>query len=157
MRKISRIKVNKAKEYLQQAYTANEKIIQCNYILEQLQASPSKMTTSYKENIGHSGINNDVSGYVTKLIEQEEKIEAMKQEYQSKQFEISNFILSLSFKPEDEILRRLLILRYLNFKSFDEIYSMLNYSYNYIVQTMHPRALEVVERALSKKSVVNNG
>ena len=81
----------------------------------------------------------------------------MKQEYQSKQFEISNFILSLSFKPEDEILRRLLILRYLNFKSFDEIYSMLNYSYNYIVQTMHPRALEVVERALSKKSVVDNG
>ena len=95
MRKISRIKVNKAKEYLQQAYTANEKIIQCNYILEQLQASPSKMTTSYKENIGHSGINNDVSGYVAKLIEQEEKIEAMKQEYQSKQFEISNFILEV--------------------------------------------------------------
>ena len=49
MRKISRIKVNKAKEYLQQAYTANEKIIQCNYILEQLQASPSKMTILIKK------------------------------------------------------------------------------------------------------------
>lgn len=145
-------KVDKAKKYLQQARTAHERIIQCNCMLEQLKGEYGKLTANYGESIGHGSKKQDTSDYIVNLIEQEKQIEAQKIKFQQKKYEICNFILDLDIMPKDEPLRRLLILRYVNLKSFDEIYAEMSYSYNYIVQTMHPKALYIVEQALNETS-----
>ena len=141
--------VKKAKEYLQQARTAHERIIQCNYMLEQLKNEYGKLTANYGEYIGGGNKKHDTSDYIANLLEQESQIEKQKIKFQKIKYEISNFILNLDISPKDEPLRRLLILRYVNLKSFDEIYTTMKYSYNYIIQTMHPKALYIVEKKLN--------
>lgn len=142
--------VKRAKEYLQQARTANERIIQCNCRLKELREEYGKLTANYGENIGHGNKKYDTSDYIVNLIERQKQIEAQKVKFQEKIYEIDNFIFNLDISQKDEPLRRLLILRYVNAKDFDEIYQEMNYSYNYLIQTMHLKALYIVEKKLNE-------
>lgn len=146
-------KINRAKEYLQQAYTAQERIIQCNYMLEQLKGDYGKLTASYGENTGHSNVKHDISDYIAGILEKKQQIIAQIIKFKEKQYEISEFIFNLQMKPKDEILRRLLILKYVQLKPFKEIYQILHYSYNYVVQILHEKALAIVEKNLELKEV----
>lgn len=147
-------KINRAKKYLEQAYTAQEKIVQCNYMLEKLNGDYGKLTASYGENnIGNSNVKHDISDYIASIFEKRQQIMAQIIKFKEKQNEISEFIFNLQMKPKDEILRRLLILKYIQLKSFKEIYQIMHYSYNYVVKTLHEKALAIVEKNLELKEV----
>lgn len=150
--KMKKKRTNEAKEYLLQAKNANKKIYQYNLILEQLKMDYGKLTASYGDMTGHTNQKHDTSDYITMLLAQEEKINKMKAQYLEKKNEITDFIMSLDFDVEDEKLRELLILKYINFKSFDEIHVIMNYSYSHLVQNMHPRALRAVNKRLKECS-----
>lgn len=148
-------KINRAKKYLEQAYTAQEKIVQCNYMLEKLNGDYGKLTASYGENnIGHSNVKHDISDYIASIFEKKQQIMAQIIKFKEKQNEISEFIFNLQMKPKDEILRRLLILKYIQLKSFKEIYQIMHYSYNYVVKTLHEKALIIVEKNLEINDII---
>ena len=54
-------------------------------------------------------------------------------------------ILTAINSVENSIYRTLLIERYINFKTWEQIAVDMNYSYVHIVHTLHPRALEYIK------------
>ena len=146
--KMKKKRTNEAKEYLSQAENIKNKIHQCNLILEQLRYDFGKLTASYKDIPASTNKKHDTSDYVADLAEKEEELNTLKIQYFEKKKEIADFIMSLDFNIEDEKLRELLILKYVNFKSFDEIHAIMNYSRSHLTQNMHVRALRVVTKRL---------
>lgn len=145
---MNRFYINKGKKYLQQIQTLNEKMIQCNLMLSEIKKDCGKITASYGASPGAGGKNNDISDYLVKLEKQIAKIEHQKGELFKKKGDIQQFIFNLKVSPTQEVCKRILILKYINNKTFDEIYDTTHYSYSYITKTLHPRALELVGKAL---------
>lgn len=61
-------------------------------------------------------------------------------------YSIKNEILAAINEVEDNTLRRLLILRYIKFYTWEEIAEKMNYSYVHVVHNLHPKALKRVNR-----------
>lgn len=61
-------------------------------------------------------------------------------------YSVKNEILAAINEVEDNTLRRLLILRYIKFYTWEEIAEKMNYSYVHVVHNLHPKALKRVNR-----------
>ena len=59
-------------------------------------------------------------------------------------------ILSAIYKVEDNILRTLLIERYINNKTWEKISIILGYDFYHVIKRLYPKAVKEVEKILYK-------
>lgn len=139
--------VKEAKMYLQQVYKAAEILKQCDADLIELRATSQGLVTSYSIG-GHSSQPSDMSGFISKLMEEEYRIEKYKVQWLEKRIEVKRFIQGLQLMPEQEHLRTLLIYRYVSLKDWAEIACLMHYSYRHIIKCLHPAALKAAAKEL---------
>ena len=63
-------------------------------------------------------------------------------------YAVKKEILSAINELDSSTLRTLLIARYINFHTWEEIAVEMNYSYVHVVNNLHPRALREIEKQL---------
>lgn len=63
-------------------------------------------------------------------------------------YEIKKEILAAVKELEDSTLRTLLVARYINFKTWEQIAADMHYSYKHIVHILHPKALSKLENVI---------
>lgn len=138
------IKIDEAKEYLQQVYKAKQVCLRCNADLEELRATSIMLIPSYKERTGFSNIKHDTSDFISKLEQQEEEMERLKLEWLNKRIEIKSFLNNINMS---ENIKNVLILRYVSLKKWEEIACSINCSFRW-VHTLHSQGLSIVAKKI---------
>ena len=130
-----------AKQWLNRGYRINEEINEL--IKEQKQALLQATSTALcgGEKVQSSN-ENTVERRFVNYAAYSETIDKRIDELYS----IKNEILAAINEVEDNTLRRLLILRYIKFYTWEEIAEKMNYSYVHVVHNLHPKALKRVNR-----------
>ena len=64
-------------------------------------------------------------------------------------YEVKQEILSTINKVDDTVLRTLLIEKYINFQTWEQIACNMNYSYVHVVHNLHPKALNAVSKIVN--------
>ena len=64
-------------------------------------------------------------------------------------YAIKQEILSAINKVDDAVLRTLLIEKYVNFHTWEQIACNMNYSYVHVVHNLHPKALNVISKIVN--------
>ena len=132
-----------AKQWLNRGYRINEEINEL--IKEQkqalLQATSTALCGGEGEKVQSSNGNTTEMRFVN-YAAYSETIDKRIDELYS----IKNEILAAINEVEDNTLRRLLILRYIKFYTWEEIAEKMNYSYVHVVHNLHPKALKRVNR-----------
>lgn len=67
------------------------------------------------------------------------------EENMERMFSVKREILEAIEQVEDGTLRALLIARYINFKTWEQVAVEMNYSYSQVVKYLHPKALHAIE------------
>ncbi|MGF7185291.1 DNA-directed RNA polymerase specialized sigma subunit [Desulfitispora alkaliphila] len=130
-----------AKEYLSQAIWLDQRI---NSKLEQLKSLRSlsmKVTTSYEhEQVSRTKEKNPMENTVVKLMELEHEID----KDIVRLVDLKRKIMKVINRIESDEYRLVLEMRYLNFKTWEDISEKLNYSYRQ-VHRIHGEALKMVK------------
>ena len=87
---------------------------------------------------------NGTANKMTEYIEYVQRIEVHKKRLFMVLSEIENAIMQV----DDNTLRSLLIYRYLNFMTWENIAVEMHYSYKHIVHCLHPKALMKIEKVI---------
>ena len=129
------------KEFLQQYRDADYEISEMTDSLLRLRSRAAKCTTAY--GAGGSGQPNKdkLPAIIERIIEAEKNAEKKIDSLISVQAEVENAIACV----EDGKCKALLMMRYMNGKSFEEISVALGYSYHYVVHDLHSKALRSVK------------
>ena len=64
-------------------------------------------------------------------------------------YAIKQEILSAIHKVDDAVLRTLLIEKYVNFHTWEQIACNMNYSYVHVVHNLHPKALNAISKIVN--------
>ena len=134
-----------AKEYLKQAWNIDQKI---NYKLDQvaqLREMATKVTSTLSDTPrSGSHDNHKLDDIIARLVETEEEIN----KDIDRLINLKIDILKVVWSVEDDACRRVLELRYHDFKSWSDIALEMNVSLRW-VHTLHSRGLKKVEKNLA--------
>ena len=129
------------KEFLAQYRTADYEITEMTEALLRLRSRATKCTTAFDTNGSGQPNKDKLPAIVERIIEAEKKTEAKIDALINVQSAVEGAIS----KVEDGKCKALLMMRYLNGKSFEEISVALGYSYHYVVHDLHSKALREVK------------
>jgi hypothetical protein len=130
------------REFLLKYRNAEYEIGEMSETLLRLRARATKCTAAYGSNGGGAQPNKDkLPAIIERIIEAEKKTEKRIEDLMSVQAEVEGAIAEV----EDGRCKALLMMRYLNGKSFEEISVALGYSYHYVVHDLHTKALRAVK------------
>lgn len=126
-----------AKEYLKQVKDKWDEIAEQQEYIEELRTTLEASGIRYdREAVQGSGDTDRMTHVIIKVIEQEEKLERMKQEYILFRFSVIEMI----HKLKDIKHRKLLSCVYIDFKTLKESANVIGYSYDY-TRELHIEAL----------------
>lgn len=133
------------KEWLNRGYKLDKEI---NALLKEQSAALTRATGSTcgtsAEKVQTSRRNNSEDRFInyasySELIDNRiDELYAIKQE-----------ILSAINKVDDAVLRTLLIEKYVNFHTWEQIACDMNYSYVHVVHNLHPKALNAISKIVN--------
>lgn len=133
------------KEWLNRGYKLDNEI---NALLKEQSAALTRATGSTcgtgAEKVQTSRRNNSEDRFInyasySELIDNRiDELYAIKQE-----------ILSVINKVDDAVLRTLLIEKYVNFHTWEQIACDMNYSYVHVVHNLHPKALNAISKIVN--------
>jgi DNA-directed RNA polymerase specialized sigma subunit len=130
-----------AKEYLSQAFWLDQRINSKLEQLESLRNLSMKVTTSYEqERVNKTKEKSPMENAIIKLLDLEREIDENIDELVDLKRKIMEIINSI----ESDEYRLVLEMRYLNFKTWEDISESLNYSYRQ-VHRIHGEALKMVK------------
>ena len=130
------------KEFLAQYRDADLEITEMSETLVRLRSRATKCTTAYGANTGGQTNKDKIPAIIERIIEAQKRTEERIDELIDIQKDVETAISAV----EDGKYKALLMMRYLNGKSFEEISVSLGYSYHYVVHDLHtqaPRAVKV--------------
>ena len=131
-----------AKDFLLQYRNADYEISEMTETLVRLRTRATKCTTAYGTGGGGSQPSKDkIPAIIERIIETEKHTERRINELMNIQSIVENAISEV----EDGKYKALLMMRYLNGKSFEEISVTLGYSYHYVVHDLHTKALRAIK------------
>jgi hypothetical protein len=132
------------KEFLQLYAATEEKLSELNERMLRLRSKAEKMTPTYEEKIGASSptMNGDKIPSIVEMLMEEEQRTA---DYIREIAETRKDIETAIFAVKDSKLCTLLMMRYMQNRTFEQISVMMHYSYVHVVHTLHPSALKQVE------------
>lgn len=135
------------KEYLEELGIINNEIIKLEIQIQQLRALSTKTNANLSEcNVIHTDTQHDkICIIVEKIVDLENNKNNKVVRFASLFVEINDKIFEL--EKEEEI--NVLIERYINFLSFENIAKKLNYSSSYIF-TIHKNALEKLQKIVNE-------
>lgn len=128
------------KEWLQRAKKLDEEIDELIKAQEQALTAATSVTCGTGEKVQTSNVNTSEGKFInyasySEMIDNRiDELYAIKQE-----------ILQAINRVDDTTLRVLLIARYINFKTWEQIAVDLHYSYEWVVKRIHPTALNSVK------------
>jgi len=129
------------KDFLNQYRTAEYEIGEATETLLRLRSRATKCTAAYGAG-GTGQANKDkLPAIIERIIEAEKKTEGKIEGLLNVQAEVESAIGEV----EDGKCKALLMMRYMNGKSFEEISVALGYSYHYVVHDLHSKALRSVK------------
>ena len=132
------------KEFLQLYAATEEKLSELSERLLRLRSKAEKVTPTYEEKIGASNptSNGDkIPSIVEKIMEEEERTADYIKEIAETRKDIESAIYAVT----DSKLCTLLMMRYLNGRTFEQISVLMHYSYLHVVHRLHPEALKAVK------------
>ena len=129
------------KEFLNQYRDADYEITEMTETLLRLRSRATKCTAAYGAGGAGQPDKDKLPIIVEKIVETEKKTESRINDLLSIQAEVENAIACV----EDGKCKALLMMRYLNGRSFEEISVALGYSYHYVVHDLHTKALRAVK------------
>lgn len=125
----------KAKKYLNQAYKLDKRLQRERRNLKKLQSSAEYHSPSLEGGRGGSG--GGLSESVSRIMEEEARIQQLTDFYTAKYIEIENAIHSIN----DDILEEVLELRYLHYMKWEDIADKMHYSLAHMYR-LHGFALQ---------------
>ena len=138
-----------AKDYLGQAYRLDQHITSKLQQVESLRSLTERVTVAYGgEVVSHSRNLTSLQDTIVRLMEAEEELNQEIDKLVDLKIEISNIISEV----RNESYRLILEKRYLYFLPWDKIAADLNISRRWVL-IQHDRAVNVVDRLISKRSV----
>lgn len=129
------------KDFLARYKTAEYEISEMAETLLRLRSQATKCTAIYSSNCTGQTNKNKIPSVIERIIEEEKKFESKIDHLINVQSEVESAIADV----EDGKYKALLMMRYLNGKSFEEISVALGYSYHYVVHDLHTKALKAVK------------
>lgn len=129
------------KEFLKRYRTAEYEITETTETLLRLRSRATKCTAAYGTSGNGQSDKDKLPAIVERIIEAERKAESRVNDLLNAQAEVETAISEV----EDGKCKALLMMRYLNGKSFEEISVALGYSYHYVVHDLHSKALRSVK------------
>lgn len=139
-------KDNVAKRYLQQIRRLDTQINRDIEERHRLKAMSTKITPTLKPAVvsGGGGSQDKLSEAMAKIIDLEAEINREI----DRLIDARNAVTATIDKVEDERLHAVLNMRYVHFKTFEQIAADMNYTYRWVC-SMHGRALQAVEKIIS--------
>lgn len=136
-----------AKEYLNRYIESEREIESLQETVLRLRSLAEKRTVSYSDNPPSTTRNpNKIPDIVEQIITEEERIGRKVSELIETKKEIEEMIE----KVKDERYRTLLRMKYIGGKGFPYISAKMGYSYEHVIQVLHNRALQEIEKLLNK-------
>ena len=131
-------RAEKAKKYLQQIKKLDQRLRRELRNLDKLRSSAEYRSPNFE---GGCGIGNGdkLSESVSRIIEQEERVQQLTDTYTRKYVEIEQAIKSVGNDYQEEVLE----LRYLHYKQWEEIARTMNYSLDNVYK-LHGKALQKI-------------
>lgn len=129
------------KDFLNQYRNAEYEISEMTENLLRLRSRATKCTAAYGSTGSGQPNKDKLPAIMERIIEAEKKAEARIDGLISVQEEVESAISGV----EDGKCKALLMMRYMNGKSFEEISVALGYSYHYVVHDLHSKALRAVK------------
>lgn len=138
-------KINAAKRYLQQIRRLDTKINRDVEELHRLKAMTTKITPTLKQDVVSGGGSQDkLSEAMAKIIDLEAEINREI----ARLVDARTAVTATIDKVEDARLHTVLNMRYVQFKTFEQIAADMNYTYRWVC-IMHGRALQEVEKNMN--------
>lgn len=129
------------KDFLASYRTAEYEISETTETLLRLRSRATKCTAAYGQAGSGQPDKDKLPAIIERIIEAEKKAEMKIDHLLNVQSEVENAIAGV----EDGKCKALLMMRYMNGKSFEEISVALGYSYHYVVHDLHSKALREVK------------
>ena len=129
------------KEFLASYRMAEYEITEATETLMRLRSRATKCTAAFGSAGGGQPNKDKLPDIIDRIIEAEKKAEKKIDRLLSLQSEVEGAIAEV----DDGKCKALLMMRYLNGKSFEEISVALGYSYHYVVHDLHTKALRSVK------------
>ena len=132
------------KEFLSLYEMTDQRIEELNERIIRLRSQAEKITPPYTENTGgqNPNMNTDKIPALVEMIMQEEK---RTQDYIAEIAQTRKDIEAAIYAVKDAKLSTLLMMRYMQHRSWEQIAVIMHYSYVHIVHRMHPEALKAVK------------
>lgn len=131
-------KSEKAKRYLKQIEKLDKRLARELRNLDKLRSSAEYHSPSF-EGSGSGGSGDRLSDSVSRIIEQEERVQQLTDTYTRKFLEIEQAIKAIGNDKQEEVLE----LRYLHYKKWEEIASIMKYSLENVYK-LHGKALQKI-------------
>lgn len=131
-------KSEKAKRYLKQIEKLDKRLARELRNLDKLRSSAEYHSPSF-EGSGSGGSGDRLSESVSRIIEQEERVQQLTDTYTRKFLEIEQAIKAIGNDKQEEVLE----LRYLHYKKWEEIASVMKYSLENVYK-LHGKALQKI-------------
>lgn len=128
----------KAKKYLKQIEKLDRRLARELRNLDKLRSSAEYHSPSF-EGGGSGGSGDRLSESVSRIIEQEERVQQLTDTYTRKFLEIEQAIKAIGNDKQEEVLE----LRYLHYKKWEEIASIMKYSLENVYK-LHGKALQKI-------------
>ena len=129
------------KAFLAKYREADYEITELTETLVRLRSRATKCTTAYGQTAPGQPSKDKIPAIIERIIEAEKQTEKRLDELIDTQRDVEKAIAAV----EDGKYKALLMMRYLNGKSFEEISVSLGYSYHYVVHDLHTQALRAVK------------
>lgn len=133
-----------AKEFLQQVKKA-DRMIQCKQEqIESLRALAESITVQLKSDpVQSSGSGDKIGSLVCSIVDLEDKLKADIQKY----IKLKKEVISIIDKVDSADYGKILYMRYLQYKTWEQIAVEMNYSYQWVC-VLHGRALTEVKKII---------
>lgn len=129
------------KDFLSQYRNAEYEITEMTETLLRLRSRATKCTAAYGTGGSGQADKDKLPAIIERIVEAEKRAESKIDDLISVQSEVETAIANV----EDGKCKALLMMRYLNGKSFEEISVSLGYTYHYVVHDLHSKALRAIK------------
>nr|DAR31484.1 MAG TPA: Protein of unknown function (DUF1492) [Caudoviricetes sp.] len=142
------VTIEKAQEFLNQAYEARNNAVTIAYELAEMKKTSRILIASYQLTFGKTNQKYDISAEISKIEEKASELEKERNLWLAKVKEIETFIKELDI---DVKMKRILSLRYLSFQKWSVIQKEMKYSRSHVMR-MHKQGLEFVSDKLQNET-----
>lgn len=140
-----------AKEYLNQVRVLDYQIKNIDDEIRDIRSEIITIRSSWPDGLPHSaGTTSPVEQTVEKLVDELESLETEQLLLRSKLWTTRNRIIDTIGQVQRAESNRLLYLRYVQLKRWEEIAVDMNYTYQWVCGTLHPNALYEVQEILDR-------